>query len=112
MAVTLNLQHTFSTRVVYSSKEIKEMRDVVAAAIAVARVQENTKDVKEAATVRALGNYMSGIAELSDEAFVGAVIRESFKCGVADELRETLKDLNVTRMGPIQTVQVFKEAQE
>lgn len=108
MAVTLNFQHTFSTRVVYSSAEIKEMRGVLALGIAAARLQENSNDPKKAAHARAGVAFMTRVVEMSDEDLVGALIRESFKQGVAEELRKDLKDLNVTRMGPIQTVKVSK----
>lgn len=108
MAVTLNFQHTFSTRVVYSSAEVEEMRGVLALGIAAARLQESSKDPKKAALARAGVAFMTRVVEMDDEGLVSAITRESFKKGVADELRETLKDLNVTRMGPIQTVKVSK----
>ncbi|MDF2397071.1 hypothetical protein GWQ44_16110 [Pseudomonas sp. 3MA1] len=108
MAVTLNFQHTFSTRVVYSSAEIKEMRLLLALAIEAAHLQENSNDPKKAAHARAGIAFMTRVVEMSDEDLVSALIRESFKQGVAEELRKDLKDLNVTRMGPIQTVKVSK----
>lgn len=104
MAITLKLQHTFNTRVVYQSAEIEEIRHELAVGVAQARRGiVALKDPKEKAQVQAGIDLTDKALAMEDEAMLLFLTREAFKSGFRDFIRSELKDLNVTKLGPIHT---------
>ncbi|MFJ4131861.1 MULTISPECIES: hypothetical protein [Pseudomonas] len=104
MAITLKLQHTFNTRVVYQSAEIEEIRKELAKAVAQGSQGIVTlKDPKEKALVQAGIDLAAKAGGMEDEAMILFLTREAFKSGFRDFIRSELKDLNVTKLGPIHT---------
>jgi hypothetical protein len=104
MAITLQLQHTFNTRVVYQSAEIGEIRKALEEAV----VEGNRgivalKDPKEKALVQAGIDLAAKANAMEDEDMILFLTREAFKSGFRDFIRSELKDLNVTKLGPIHT---------
>lgn len=105
MAITLNLQHTFTTRVVYSSELIAEVRTVMAAGIADAKKRLE----QQGRTGRERLDLVNGIsvAEMAltktDEDMILFLTAESFKKGLKSELSSALEELQVVRMSPVQT---------
>lgn len=107
MAVTLNLQHTFTTRVVYHTEELVEIRKVLEEVRAALRNKLlKIKDHREKALACKRIAFMSRCLELDDEGMVLVFTRESLKQGLRQELESGLKELNVTRMSPVQTTKV------
>ncbi|TKK39949.1 hypothetical protein PflCFBP13517_18295 [Pseudomonas fluorescens] len=91
MAITLNLQHTFTTRVVYPSSDLAEIREGL-------RIGLATSDVvpgKEALVQKAI--------EANDEELAILITKAGLRENIRDELASLFKDLNITRMSPVQT---------
>lgn len=104
MAITLKLQHTFNTRVVYQSAEIQEIRKELEKAVAQGgRAIVNAENPKEKALVQAGIDLAAKANAMEDEAMILFLTREAFKSGFRDFIRSELKDLNVTKLGPIHT---------
>lgn len=104
MAITLKLQHTFNTRVVYQSAEIGEIRkELEEAVVHGGRGIVALKDPKEKAQVQAGIDLAAKALAMEDEAMILFLTREAFKSGFRDFIRSELKDLNVTKLGPIHT---------
>lgn len=104
MAITLKLQHTFNTRVVYQSAEIQQIRKELEKAVAQGgRAIVNAENSKEKALVRAGIDLAAKANAMGDEAMILFLTREAFKSGFRDFIRYELKDLNVTKLGPIHT---------
>lgn len=103
MAITLNLKHTFTTRVVYSTEEVQEIRNALSAAAIELRaviLELKGKDKADAlVAIRLCERATAG----DDEAMVTLLTKESCKKRFAKNFRKKLEDLNVTRMSPLQT---------
>jgi len=107
MAVTLKLQHTFTTRVVYSSDEVADLRELMKESLVVMYKQADSQDRKVASLARAGIEVTERCMQMGDEDMLTFLTREAFKCGFREFIKPELKDLNVTKLGPIQT-QVVK----
>jgi len=103
MAITLNLQHTFNTRVVYSTEELQEIRKGLTGAAVEGRALLLSLTGKERADCLAGIRLTEKATSLEDEAMMVFLTKQAMKDGIAEELRRELKDLNVTRMSPIKT---------
>ncbi|PMX14141.1 MULTISPECIES: hypothetical protein [unclassified Pseudomonas] len=104
MAITLNLKHTFTTRVVYSTEQLAELREGLSEALSEGREYvKRIKDPKKKAESLA-GIKLTELAlSMDDEGMVLFLTREAFKSGVRNVVLPEAKELNVTRMGPLQT---------
>lgn len=104
MAITLKLKHTFSTRVVYQTAEVEEVRKALEASVGVLRLRiTKLKEPKDKALCQVGIDMATKALAMEDEAMVLFLTREAFKCGFKDTVKGELKDLNVTKMGPIHT---------
>lgn len=104
MAITLKLQHTFNTRVVYQSAEVEGLRKELADAITQGRQGIGAlKEPKRKAEVQAGIDLATKALAMEDEAMVLFLTREAFKSGFRDFIRSELKELNVTKLGPVHT---------
>ncbi|WP_236238524.1 hypothetical protein [Pseudomonas rhodesiae] len=91
MAITLNLQHTFTTRVVYSSNDLSEIRVSLRSGLAANDVVPG----KEALVKKAL--------EATDEEMALLLTKAGIRENMRSELASLFGDLNITRMSPVQT---------
>lgn len=104
MSVTLNLTHTFSTRVVYSSKEVAEIREELASQLAMAEKADLSKlSPKKRAEIKAGLKVMTLASTYSDDDLILFCTKEAIKNGVAEDLRKELEQINVTRLSPVKT---------
>lgn len=106
MAVTLNLQHTFNTRVVLSTQDIQDVRDGIQEARSRLALMTASKDSKKAAAARAGIKRAEDALSLPDEEMCVLMLRDAFKTGLKEELGSSLKGLFVTRMSPVKTTVV------
>lgn len=107
MSVTLNLTHTFETRVHYSSELIKEVREELAEQISNAdEYIARLKDPRKKSKARAGVGIRKMALDMDDDGLVLFLTRESFKNSVKEEIASGLKELSVTRMSPVRTVLV------
>ncbi|QVW21430.1 hypothetical protein KJF94_16075 [Pseudomonas hormoni] len=103
MAVTLNLQHTFTTRAVLSTQDIQDVREGFQEARGRLELMTASKDNKKAAQARAGIKRVDDALSLPDEEMCILLLREAFKNGIKEELGSSLKGLFVTRMSPVKT---------
>jgi len=106
MAITLNLQHTFTTRVVYSTEELEEIRTGLMGAAEVGRDSLQSLKGKQKAYCIAGIRLTEKATSLDDVGMMVFLTKQAMKDGIAEDLRRELKDLNVTRMSPIKTAVV------
>lgn len=103
MAITLNLQHTFTTRVVYSTEELQEIRkDLIQTAEKGRALLLSLKDKRKADCLAGIRMCEQATSK-DDEGMMLFLTKQAMKDGFAKTVREELKDLNVTRMGPVKT---------
>lgn len=114
MAITLHLQHTFSTRVVVSSAEVQELRDALGLVLASYEVAKNGQAFAKApakdraAAVAQVTNVKSWLA-LDDEQLVLSVMKSGVKDHFKSDLAESLKEhLFAKSVSPIQTTLVTR----
>lgn len=91
MAITLNLKHTFTTRVVWSSEEIATTRKTLTEALKMGLIKQGLED------------YTRETLALEDEAFVLTFVKGCFRQNFREDLSDLLKLLDVTRISPLQT---------
>ncbi|MDD1013860.1 hypothetical protein [Pseudomonas rubra] len=103
MAITLNLQHTFTTRVVYSTEELQEIRKGLTEAAVEGRALLLSLKGKRKADCLVGIRLSEKAVSLDDEAMMLFLTKQAMKDWIAGELRRELKDLNVTRMSPLKT---------
>jgi len=104
MAITLNLQHTFTTRVVYSTEQVAELRAELESNVKTGKEYiTHIKDPKKKATAKAGLKLLDMALSMDDEGLVLFLTREAFKNGLREDLIRETKELNVTRLGPVQT---------
>lgn len=108
MAVTLNLQHTFSTRVVFRSEGIEATRSFLNESRVILAAKAESSEPKDAALGRAGLKQVDRYLAMSDEDMVLSLTREAFKNGFRAVALDALKEFGVTRLGPLQTVKVSK----
>lgn len=113
MSVTLNLSHTFTTRVVYSTEQVAEVREELARNIKEGReyVERITVAKKKAAAKAGL-KLLEMALSMDDDGLILFLTREAFKNGIKETLQNEVKDLNVTRTGPLQTTLVSSKKPE
>lgn len=105
MSITLNLHHTFDTRVVYSSEEIAAVRETLAESIEIGRKTNLEKlTQKRRGEVKAGLKMFEQITTMNDEDMILFITKQAFKQGVKQEVESALKELNVTSMSPVKTV--------
>lgn len=106
MSVTLNLKHTFETRVVWSDELIQSVRlDLEQALLSLRKAQLDPTmyGSKQLANLRKGALLAEKAMSLSDEDLATFLIRESFKKGLQEEIKSALSELQITRMSPVQT---------
>lgn len=107
MAITLNLKHSFTTRAVYSTEELAAVRELMQESLVLLYKKADSKENKIAALARVGIEVTERALRMGDEDMLIFLMREAFKSGFRDFIKPELKDLNVTKLGPIQT-QVVK----
>ncbi|WP_426101462.1 hypothetical protein [Pseudomonas sp. PSPC3-3] len=105
MAITLNLKHTFTTRVVYSTELITESRALIASQYGEAQKKLEQQGITNRARLNAVNVIRLAEVALSksDEDMILFTTAESFKKGLQSELSSSLAELQVVRMSPVQT---------
>lgn len=107
MSVSLNLSHTFTTKVVYSSEQVKEVREGILAELAMAAKADLSKlEPKKRAQIKAGILLLTMVSTYSDEDMILFLTKEAMKDGLEETLRVETKELNVTRLSPLQTTVV------
>lgn len=106
MAVTLKLNHNFTTRIVYSSEDVAGIRDLMQASLTKLYKMADSDDRKVASLARAGIEITERCLRMGDEDMLIFLTREAFKTGFREFILPELKELNVTKLGPIKTVVV------
>lgn len=105
MSITVNLNHSFETRVVYSSEEIEAVREALRESIEIGRKTNLEKlSPKRRGEVKAGLKLREQITTMNDEDMIVFITKQAFKQGIKQEVESALKELNVTRMSPVKTV--------
>ncbi|WP_323115379.1 hypothetical protein [Pseudomonas guariconensis] len=109
MAITLNLEHTFTTRAVFKTEEITKVRQGLEKALADARKAAESEDfefLSKPQRMKVIGGikYLDHLTNLTDEEMLLSLfrsgIRDYFRKDVAKELKT---DANVTDVSPLRT---------
>ncbi len=103
MAITLNLKHTFTTRVVYSTEEVQEIRNTLSAAAIELRAVILELTGKEKADALVAIQTCERATAGDDEFMIVSLTKTAFRKLFTSSIRKRLEHLNVTRMSPLKT---------
>jgi len=106
MSITLQMQHTFNTRIVYSTEEIAAVRELMQETMGALYQVADSENRKQASLARAGIEFSERALRMGDEDLIIFLAREAFKTGFRDCIREELKALNVTKLSPVQSLVV------
>lgn len=110
MAITLNLNHSFDTRVVVTGDTIVALRKMMADGKANAKKALQSDSLKERADAKRAIEEADRYSSMPDEDMLIAMFTQAMKNGVKESIFSELKDLGVTRMSPVKTTARPREA--